>query len=652
LAKQLQAKAAEMAAAAALLFSDLQAVGRFKGKVEELENYMVDYSNSQYSDWCEEVERDLQDEASGLPMQLTGKLMEVDRDDADKLLRVNFSDRLVRFLREVRLLSSLGFKMTPLVQGNADVAHKFYRHGVVLKQVANFYNTIDTQIVNSQKPLLLDHALRFEQLATTPKAQQTANAAGGGKEITWSDPTQLEGYIDELRGCSEELMQENRKLRQVHRKMGEQVCTLMETSLLRKKSAWEEQIKKLRAQVEELQPRYPGMKGWRMHWDMQLFKALEHQYQLGLEGLHTDLPQITCDLEFKARRLQLRPPLEDLRTEFYREIKKFIAIPPSFKGLGYFEEAKGGADKDGKAPPPKHKVLKIFRDMPERNHASLMLVYRRAAELFSKVEALIAKYRPWVAIGLHEGSLDDLVDACATEAADFEANFKVLKAKRKEAEKLPATEKVDCITVNLAPFKAAVDDQQQRLTDALLYGMRRLSDTKKAEVDEFIAASMETLSRRPQSVDEIGTAKKEWREIVQNKEGVKGTLKKLEELGRQMRGVSKHGIELGPIMSKWEELELTLDAFNERVEEQMSHLRGQMDGRVKELQLKVSKFAARWNELKPKKLEAADPEAMAAVIARVKEWEEEFGDLEVTTERIAQDCHVTPDLRPHIPRYR
>ena len=78
-------------------------------------------------------------------MQLTGKLMEVDRDDADKLLRVNFSDRLVRFLREVRLLSSLGFKMTPLVQGNADVAHKFYRHGVVLKQVANFYNTtIDT----------------------------------------------------------------------------------------------------------------------------------------------------------------------------------------------------------------------------------------------------------------------------------------------------------------------------------------------------------------------------------------------------------------------------------------------------------------------------------------------------------------------------
>ena len=76
---------------------------------------------------------------------------------------------------------------------------------------------------------------------------------------------QLEGYIDELRGCSEELMQENRKLRQVHRKMGEQVCTLMETSLLRKKSAWEEQIKKLRAQVERAALHTPPFAHASMH---------------------------------------------------------------------------------------------------------------------------------------------------------------------------------------------------------------------------------------------------------------------------------------------------------------------------------------------------------------------------------------------------
>ena len=88
--------------------------------------------------------------------------------------------------------------------------------------MANFYNTIDTQIVRSQKPLLLDFALQFEQLATNPRAK-SASGASGGKLITWSDPTQLEAYIEQLHASAERLTQENRKLRGVHTHIGEQV---------------------------------------------------------------------------------------------------------------------------------------------------------------------------------------------------------------------------------------------------------------------------------------------------------------------------------------------------------------------------------------------------------------------------------------------
>ena len=98
----------------------------------------------------------------------------------------------------MRQLSALGFKIPDDVKWNADVAHKFYRHGVVLKQVANFYNTIEKQIVRSQKPLLLDFALHFEHLATNPNAQATADKGKSGKVITWSDPNQLEEYISQL----------------------------------------------------------------------------------------------------------------------------------------------------------------------------------------------------------------------------------------------------------------------------------------------------------------------------------------------------------------------------------------------------------------------------------------------------------------------
>ena len=132
--------------------------------------------------------------------------------------------------------------------------------------------------------------------------------------------------------------------------IGEQVCQLMDVSLLKQQARWKEKVEAIRATVDNLQPHYSGMKGWRMHWDMQLFKALEHQYRVGLEGLHTELPQIKCELEFKNRQVQLRPGLEELRTEFYREIKKFIGIPTGFKGLGYFEEGAGGKHKVGRTP--------------------------------------------------------------------------------------------------------------------------------------------------------------------------------------------------------------------------------------------------------------------------------------------------------------
>lgn len=41
------------------------------------------------------------------------------------------------------------------------------------------------------------------------------------------------------------------------------------------------------------------MRAWRQHWNHQLYKALEHQYQVGLEALNKNLPEINIDLIFK-----------------------------------------------------------------------------------------------------------------------------------------------------------------------------------------------------------------------------------------------------------------------------------------------------------------------------------------------------------------
>ena len=66
-------------------------------------------------------------------LQTNGRLMELGH--ADGKLKVHYSERLVTLIREVRQLAALGFTIPPKIQKTADVANKFYRHGVILKQV-------------------------------------------------------------------------------------------------------------------------------------------------------------------------------------------------------------------------------------------------------------------------------------------------------------------------------------------------------------------------------------------------------------------------------------------------------------------------------------------------------------------------------------
>ena len=67
----------------------------------------------------------------------------------DGMLAVNFSEKLVQFLREVRQLDELGLdfpksksKESKGIAEKALEIEKVYRYGVLLKKTTNFYNTL------------------------------------------------------------------------------------------------------------------------------------------------------------------------------------------------------------------------------------------------------------------------------------------------------------------------------------------------------------------------------------------------------------------------------------------------------------------------------------------------------------------------------
>jgi dynein heavy chain 2 len=88
---------------------------------------------------------------------MTGQLMEFvfDNQTSGGLLKVNYSEKLVTLVKDSRAVGEHGYKLDKKIQDIVEQAKKFYKEGVALKQVANFYNSMGTQVISSQKPMLL-----------------------------------------------------------------------------------------------------------------------------------------------------------------------------------------------------------------------------------------------------------------------------------------------------------------------------------------------------------------------------------------------------------------------------------------------------------------------------------------------------------------
>lgn len=68
-------------------------------------------------------------------IEANSRIMELDPNDGS--LKVHYSDRLVVLLREVRQLSALGFVIPAKIQQVANIAQKFCKQAIILKQVWN-----------------------------------------------------------------------------------------------------------------------------------------------------------------------------------------------------------------------------------------------------------------------------------------------------------------------------------------------------------------------------------------------------------------------------------------------------------------------------------------------------------------------------------
>ncbi|CAB1349241.1 unnamed protein product [Coregonus sp. 'balchen'] len=485
------------------------------------------YEQEQFDDWSRDILSGLSDPKSGISLQASNRVMELDHIDGK--LKIHYSDRLVALLRE-----------------------------------------------------------------QNPRSQ--SRESGGKLQITWDNPKELEVYIGKLQSAAERLSTENRKLRKWHTDFTEKVVTLMTVDLLRHQQRWKDGLQELRTGFATLEAqgfRSGEMKAWRQHWNHQLYKALEHQYQTGLEALNKNLPEIHIDLTFKQGRLQFRPPFEEVRAKYFREMKRFISIPNQFKGVSAQGEEL------------------IFSVMIDRNASGFLTIFSKAEDLFSRLLGVQDKFKEWVVLG--QLDMDVLVEKQLSSVQDWERNFKALKARGKESERLPSLEKVDCISVNCHTL----------------------------DIDSFVTEAMETLSSRPESIDEIGEANSRHSQIHARKPDILPQFQAAEEKNRLLRAVAGGGLDsLSSLRAKWDKLELMMESHQLMIKEQVEVMRSNAESRIQAYRLELDRFRARWDQLKPRDevIETGDQAALLASVQTIRDKKQEFQELEVTRTRLLEDC--------------
>ncbi|KXZ45909.1 DHC7 protein [Gonium pectorale] len=586
------------------------------GVVAELTKEVEIFRKEQYAAWEDWMSEELGEMANWK----NSKLMTFDSQNSH--VKTHFNDQLVLLLREVRQLQSLGFGVRKDILNEVEIANKFYRYGMVLKQRANFYNNIATEMVPCQKPMMLKDALEFEKVLMNPKDAQS-------KEITWRNAAALEGYVRRLNEVADRLAEKNRTLRKWHTVLSEKVVNLAGTDLVRHKDKWAAGVKEMRDIFGRLEAEgysRESQQVWRQHWDFQLYKALEVQYLSGLEMINKTLPEVEVKMVFRQHRLQYDPPLEELRIRHVKDLlNTFLGLPLRMKGVSDLSERPG-----------------FFRPIVDANPAGIARVYAAAEALFAQLAEELKKYQDWMVLGTLD--LDEFTDTNLVEVSDWELNFRMLKAASRDAEKLPNEVRIECYKVSLAPIKATIDEHMKKLQEALVSSLRRKTLQEKDQVEDFMKNGRELFTKQANTVEDIGNAGQEAKSLTAKLVDVQAARRRIDEknkLLRQMAGGGRDAtfavVDLTEVNNSWDAFTTQLQQFDAHLEEQKGALAVQIGRQLEEFKGKVTGMNSRWQELKPKSGPSGNP---AVVLAKIQEYANAIKELREESAKLQKEAEA------------
>ena len=573
--------------------NDLTSYKEFNENLSALKENVSGVQKEHFDSWCREISAVIDDPESPFNSNSNQSILQLDSKNGE--LIVFYHDRLIQLLREVRNISAFGFLVPINILRVTSTADKYLQFGILLKQIAQFYNTIHLQIIPSQQPLLIASSRAIESLLRNPNLGGGSDWSDGKIKVNWDAPKELQAYIAKLQKATEAFSSENRRLRNSHSVLNTFIEELYEIDLLKFHSKWRKylsDIRELLVRVEVENNYDPShIRAWYIHWDHQLYKSLEYWYTHGIHSLQDSLPEIKIDIVYRNCELHFRPPFEEVRAKYFRELRKFLNIPRNFRGVGKTENISG----------------KLFSQIIERNSKHFSNIYIETEKLLQRLRMVLSHYQPWIVFAAV--NFQELLDNYCQTVASFEKCFKLIKVKGYEAGRMPNTVRVDCITVSAIPAKAAIEKLFQSAFDTLLSALQNSLRERLQTVKTFISDTEMKLSVQPQSIEEITSAYSVQRDLIEKRSELQPLLSELQNRSKLLRLVG--GSErteatyemvqqqLSDVNARWCKLEGLIESQEIMISEQFQVMKDRTSEKLSQVSIKVNNFCSKWEQVRP-----------------------------------------------------
>ena len=158
---------------------------------------------------------------------------------------------------------------------------------------------------------------------------------------------------------------------------------------------------------------------------------------------------------------------------------------------------------------------------------------------------------------------------------------------------------------------------------------------------------MSFLGELPQTIEEIGLAKKEWKRIVDERTDIKASIKRCNDQKRLLAGqsgaagtidIAEVTQRLAQLPSQWENFDIAWKLSMIFWKEAKNKMKEDMERQIIELNQEIAKFKIRWDAQKPKEMKEWDRNSISRVFETLTEKRTEFDELKAKTTKHGENC--------------